>query len=409
MRAFILTVGNEILLGETADTNMSWLARRLTESGVEVAGHAAVGDRVDEIAAAVRDAVRKADIVVVTGGLGPTPDDLTRDAVASAFGRALRTDGSLVEMLRERFRKAGRRMADNNLRQAEVPDGAVALPNPVGAAPGLRLEEGAATVYLLPGVPAEMRGIFEESILPGLRALHGGEAPSVILLRTAGVPESEVAEWLSSIPEPPGLSLAYLPDPAFGLDLRLVFRGTAPAARDTYLAAVRAALGAALYGEGPAPLEEALGRRLRERGASLAVAESCTGGLMAKRITDIPGSSDYFAGGFITYSNEAKERELCVPASLIETHGAVSEPVARAMAEGARARLGTAYALSATGVAGPGGGTEEKPVGLVWIGLAGPGGTQAKELRFTGQRRWIRERTVQHALDWLRRVIEALP
>lgn len=422
MRAFILTIGNEILLGETLDTNMAAVARGLVAAGAEVAGHVTAGDRVDEIAAAVSDAVARADVVIVTGGLGPTPDDVTREGVALALSLALRVDEGIAAQIRERFRRFGRTMPENNVRQAEVPDGAVVLPNPLGIAPGLRLESGRAVVYVLPGVPSEMAAILEGSVLPEICARGDSDPPVIHLIRTAGVPESEIAERLAALGEIPGLSLAFLPDPSYGVDLRFVFRGTDPPAREGALVLARRVLGAAIYAEGPAPsgaggaagsapaapqsLEGAVGAALRGRRATLALAESCTGGLLAKRVTDVAGSSDYFLGGFVAYSNASKTRELGVTSDMLAAHGAVSEPVARAMAAGARERLGATYGLAVTGIAGPGGGTPEKPVGLVWMGLAAPEGVQARRLQLPGDRRWVRERTAQLALDWLRREVE---
>jgi len=414
MRVYILTIGNEILLGETLDTNMAEIARGLVEAGADVSGHLTIGDEVGAIARAVRDALAGADAVIVTGGLGPTPDDVTQEGIAEALSVALHVDEEIVARVRERFRRIGRTMPEINVRQAEVPDGAVVLPNPVGTAPGLRMESGRAILYVLPGVPSEMRAILEASVLPEIRARSQAPAPVIHLVRTAGIPESEIAERLAALGGVAGLSLAFLPDPSFGVDLRFVFRGTPEPERADALALARRSLGEAIYTEchgarSAVTLEVALGEALRARGATIALAESCTGGLIAKRVTDVAGSSDYFLGGFVTYANDAKIRDLGVDPALLAEHGAVSEPVARAMAEGARTRFGATYGLSVTGIAGPGGGTPEKPVGLVWLGLATPDGVQARRLQVPGDRRWVRARTAQLALDWLRREARRTP
>ncbi|MBI4540465.1 MAG: competence/damage-inducible protein A [Gemmatimonadetes bacterium] len=406
----IVTVGDELLLGETVDTNAAWLGRRLAEYGLVVVRRASVGDDRAEIQAAVGAAVAAADVVIVTGGLGPTPDDMTKEAVCARFGLALTMDESLLAGLRERFRRRGYgEMPETNRRQAEVPESARVLPNPVGTAPGLVLEPDGRAVILLPGVPRELRGLMEPQVRDYLRGRFRERLAPVHhrLLRTTGLAESALADRIAAaIPREVGpVALAFLPD-LTGVDLRLTVRGvTDPAEATEHLDRVARLLtpvvGSYCYAEGDQDLSAVVGELLRARGMTLAAAESCTGGLIAKRITDIPGSSDYFMGGVVAYANEVKVTELGVDPSLIASAGAVSEEVARAMASAARRRFGADMAVAVTGIAGPGGGTRDKPVGTVWYAVATGESVTARHERFLGDREEIRIRAAQAALALL--------
>jgi len=409
-RAALVTVGDELLLGDTVDGNAAWLGRALAELGLRVVHRTTVGDDPAAIRAALQDEAARADVVLVTGGLGPTEDDRTREALAQAAGVALRTDPEIVAALEERYRARGyERLPPTNLRQAEVPEGARALANAYGTAPGLALEVGEALLVALPGVPREMRGLFEDHVRPLLASRFEGRLTPVHVRRvhTTGIPESVLAERVEAALEGleaairAAVEVAYLPD-LRGVDLRLTARGARKQA-EAALEAVEEALADVVapyrFDDPEGDLAGALGERLRARGLRLATAESCTGGLVGRHITDVPGSSTWYAGGVIAYANRAKTVLLGVPEQLIEAHGAVSEPVARAMAEGALRTLETDVAVAVTGVAGPGGGTPAKPVGTVWLAVADRwGGGDARLERFAGDREAVRERAAQAAL-----------
>jgi nicotinamide-nucleotide amidase len=406
----VCTIGTELLLGHTTDTNAVELGRALAAAGVEVVRRTTVPDRPRAIRDAVAEALERTGAVLATGGLGPTRDDMTKLVVAELFGMPLRLDERLLAGLEARFRRIGRDMPPSNRGQAEVPDGAVVLPNPRGTAPGLWLENAAGKLaILLPGVPREMRGLLVEEVLPRLVA-RVGKQPRVVrsrTLRTTGVPESALGERVGPLEDALApLSLAYIPS-VDGVDLRLTAWSLEPPEADRLLVAgaerLRAELGAHCYGEDEADLAAVVLDLVRARGAKLAVAESCTGGLLGARLTAIPGASDTFVGGAIAYDDEVKTGTLGVPAEILERHGAVSEEVARAMAAGAARAFGARCALAITGVAGPGGGTPEKPVGTVWLALQGDGATSAVRRVFPGDRAEIRARSAQAALDLLRR------
>lgn len=404
-----VAIGDELVLGETQETNGSWLGQRLAREGIIVRRRTVVGDDAAEIRNAVVAALARCGAVICCGGLGPTPDDKTREAVASLYGWPLEEDANWVQVLRSRFEARGLTMPEVNRVQAAVPRGAVMLPNDVGTAPGLVLEnEEHGLVVLLPGVPGELRWLTERHVVPLLRGrLGSARAPvSSRILRTTGLAESVLAERLGGIEaEIAPLTLAFLPT-IFGIDLRLTSWGELPAgeagtALDRAEAMIVERLGAAVYGRDREDLAAVVGEGLRARGLRVAVAESCTGGLLAKRLTDAPGSSDYMLGGLVTYADEAKTELLGVPPALIAEHGAVSEPVARAMLDGVRQRLGADAALSITGIAGPGGGTPAKPVGTVWIGAAVGDVASVALYRLFGSRAEIRERSAQAALKRL--------
>lgn len=409
-RVELVTIGDELLLGFTVDTNSAFLSRALAAQGVTVVRRTTVGDDVDAIVATLREALDRTGAVITTGGLGPTTDDVTRDAVAAAFERPLVLDEAHLEWMRERWRKRfDRDMPDANRRQAMVPRGARKLENRHGSAPGAFVRDGDRWLVMLPGVPRELRGMSDDALLPLLREIGCGTSACIrsLTLRTTGIPESLLQDTLRDVRiDRPGFSLAYLPG-VEGVDLRLTARADSEAAAHSIVgevaAAIRDRIGEGIYGENEADLAEVLLQRCRTRGATLAVAESCTGGLLGSRITDIPGSSDVFLGGVIAYANAVKVRDLGVPGELIERHGAVSEEVVRAMANGVRARLGATASLAITGVAGPGGGTPGKPVGLVWICLATADRVEPRKLLSWGDRREVRFRAAQAAMDLARR------
>jgi nicotinamide-nucleotide amidase len=404
-----VTIGTELLLGFTVDTNAAEIGRALAAAGVDVVRHTSVADRPDAIRAALTEALGRADVVLATGGLGPTSDDLTKQAAADVFGRRLVHDPAVLAALEERFRRIGRwPMPAANRSQADVPEGAVVLPNPRGTAPGLWLEdERGRVLVLLPGVPHEMRGLLHEHVLPRLAGRGGGTVVRSRALRTTGVAESAVAERLGGIAdEIAPLTLAYLPGTA-GVDLRVTAWHLAPDDADRRLAGalglIAPRLGQDRYGEDDADLAAVVLTALA--GRTLAVAESCTGGLLGGRITAVPGASHTFLGGIVAYDNTVKTDLLGVPAATIAEHGAVSEPVVLAMTDGARRRFNADAALAVTGIAGPDGGTTDKPVGTVWV--AARVGDQARAVRrvLPGDRREIRERAAQAALDLLRRLM----
>jgi nicotinamide-nucleotide amidase len=409
----LVAIGDELLLGFTIDTNGAFLARKLAERGIAVVRRTAVGDDLRAIAAAVREALERTRIVVTTGGLGPTSDDLTRDAIASVFGRELRVDESHVAWMRERWRsRFGRDMPESNRRQAMIPVGARKLDNRHGSAPGIVIEDERGVVVMLPGVPRELRGMAEDSLLPLLmeRGWGGSDCIRSRTLRSTGIAESLLLDRLRDIRPGDAVrapSLAYLPG-VEGVDLRITMRGAAAENALSVLAdEIRRAVPDHIYGEEDADLAGVLLDMCRADGLRIAVAESCTGGLLGARLTAIPGSSDVFVGGVIAYSNDVKTTALGVSSALLESHGAVSEPVVREMAIGAQMRFGTQIALAITGVAGPDGGTPEKPVGLVWVCAAVDGHVEARKIQSWGDRQEVRYRATQAAMDLARRLLLA--
>jgi nicotinamide-nucleotide amidase len=405
----VVTIGTELVLGLTPDTNAAELGRALAAAGAEVVRHVSVPDRPDAIRAAIAEALARTGFVITTGGLGPTRDDMTKREVAALFGKALELDAAVLRSLEERFRRLGRPMPAVNRTQAEVPAGATVLPNPRGTAPGLWLEEQGRVVVLLPGVPSEMRGLLADEVLPRIQARGAGRVVRSRTVRTTGVPESALAERVGAIEEEIApLTLAYLPSTE-GVDLRVTAWALREDEAERLLAAavgqLRARAGEHCYGEDSTDLAAGVLDQLRARKARLAIAESCTGGLLAGRVTAVPGASDVFVGGVVAYDDHVKTHWLAVPAALLQTHGAVSEEVVRAMAEGAQRHFAVDAALAVTGIAGPGGGTPEKPVGTVW--LAARLGTEMRALKrmFPGDRGEIRARAAQAALDLLRRLI----
>jgi nicotinamide-nucleotide amidase len=410
----ILTVGTELLLGQIVDTNASWISQRLAEAGIDVFYKTTVGDNWGRIEAAFRQAMDRADIVIVTGGLGPTEDDLTRDVLAAVLGWPLQLDAEVLRHIEERFAKRKIPMAENNRKQALVPAGAEVLANPRGTAPGLFAKVNGRLIACMPGVPSEMKPMLAEQVIPRVRETFGIKGRIVSrVLKTCGISESRVDQLI-------GDYFREMRDPTIGvlahageIHIRLTCKGDDPAAitqkLDDLEAKIRARLGHRIFGRDEERIESVVGRLLRERQASLAAAESCTGGLLASRITDIPGSSDYFERGVVTYSQAAKVELLGVAAEIIRASGVVSLEVARAMAEGIRQRSRTTFGLATTGIAGPAGGTPEKPVGLVCVGLAWEAGSVAREFRILGERELIKYRGAQMALEMLRRHLLGLP
>lgn len=413
MQAAIVAVGSELLGSQRLDTNSLALTRALDRYGVELVAKSVVGDDEAALARELRRRVGDAGLVLVTGGLGPTADDVTRRAVAQAFGREMAVDEELVERMRRLFASFGREMPEVNRRQAEVISGAAVLSNSRGTAPGQRVDEAGASVFLFPGVPRELFAMIEDHLEPWLAERAGGDAGRALeqgVVKVACVAESAVEERIAPAYERFGReSISVLASPG---DVKIYFsaRGT-ETERRAVLDEMRRGLlelaGDAAYTDrDDDTLESVAGRLLQQAGRTLVTAESCTGGLVAERLTRVPGSSAFFLGGVVSYTNELKQQLLGVPAETLAEHGAVSEPVARAMARGVRERLAADYGVAITGVAGPGGGSEHKPVGTVHLALAGPDGhVEHRAVRFPGDRERVRWQSSQLALDLVRRAL----
>jgi nicotinamide-nucleotide amidase len=415
----LLTIGTELLLGFTVDTNAAFLSRALASVGARVVRKATVGDTAPEIHSAFTDALARTGFVIATGGLGPTRDDVTKKVVAEIFGMPLELDEVYLEALRRRFESLGRGpMPPSNRCQAEIPRGATVLQNKWGTAPGLWLEGKPGVAILLPGVPREMQKLTEHEVVPRIAFRTEKQEGRIKLirsltLRTTGIGESALAEKIAGVEERVApLTLAYLPSVA-GVDLRLTAWEVEESEAATVLARaageIRPFIGDYWYGDDDADLSRVVLDQLRLRGCRLAVAESCTGGMLGERITAIAGSSAVFVGGVIAYSNEVKHAELGVPAELLEAHGAVSEPVVRAMVEGVTRRFGVEAGIAITGVAGPDGGTPEKPVGTVWLSASLQGAVRTLKRQMLGGRQEIRQRSAQAGLDLLRGLFRSKP
>jgi nicotinamide-nucleotide amidase len=403
MRTHLITVGDELLSGRTINTNAAHIGQRLALAGAPVVASTVVSDDTEEIAVALRAACRFADVIVLTGGLGPTHDDVTLDGVATGLHLKLREDTEILKAIKSRYATVKRVMPVAVARMARIPEGALVLANEWGTAPGLHIQSAGKHIFVLPGVPREMRGIFDASVAPFIEA-HPDRTPVYVRgLATAGVPESSLAEQLSDLLPAQGseVRMAFLPGYG-GVEIRLTTT-TEPESVDRLAGQITERLGSILVGEATGDnLVVSLSHLLTQLGATLATAESCTGGLLGKLLTDRAGSSDFYLGGVVAYANRAKEGLLDVSPTLLLQHGAVSSQVAEAMAGGVRERLGADYALSITGIAGPGGGTEDKPVGLIYLGLAWEGGTDARKLRLSTDREQNRARAAYAALDFLR-------
>ncbi|HEB89363.1 MAG TPA: competence/damage-inducible protein A [Deltaproteobacteria bacterium] len=440
VKAEIITIGDELLRGEIVDSNKARIAERLLLLDLECRHQVSVLDDPEDMRDAFRRAADRSDFVLVSGGLGPTRDDLTTEVLAETFGRKLELDEASLAAIEAFFARVGREMAEVNRKQAYFPSGADVLPNPIGTAPGFSIREGRAVFFAVPGVPRELDRMMDEQVLPRIERLMVGPERHVVratLLRTFGMGESTLESELLDLARDGEVDLGFrtsFPDNF----LRPVARAGTAAEADARIAqvtaAIRARLGPIVYAEGDETMESVVGRMLTERGLTIATAESCTGGLIAERITDVPGSSAYFLGGVVPYSNAAKISLLGVSEAVLEKEGAVSEPVVRAMAESVRTRFGSDFGVATSGISGPDGGTPEKPVGLVWIALSvGEGalgeareeghgerhgestvpgtestrsarnGTFADSFVFPVDRSRHRMLTAQVALDWVRR------
>lgn len=412
MRIEILTVGGEILTGRTLDTNFNFIARSLSSLGIPPLWHTTVPDARDLLAEALRTAVHRADGIVMTGGLGATPDDITRSVLAQVLDRHLILREDLLRQIEEVYRARGRPVPHLAQSMALIPQGTQLIPNPVGMAPGLLLTtSGGGWICALPGVPEEMRALVEQFLLPFVERRLGGARGWEIVLRTTGVPETVLAERIGP-GHPEGTDIAYLPHRG-GVDLRLIRKPEAEISRaeyDAWVAAVRHLLGPAVYGTGDVTLEELIGEALAARGLRIAVAESLTGGGVGAALTRVPGSSRYFLGSVVAYDNEVKNKVLGVGRGLLLNHGAVSGPAAEVMASGVRRLLGADLAVSTTGIAGPTGATETKPVGLVYFGLSTPqGDSHLRRLLVGRTREAIVGRAVATSLAILHRYLSGLP
>lgn len=407
LTAEIIAIGSELLTPDRTDTNSLWLTAKLNSIGIEVRLKTVVGDDDARLEEAMRDAVRRSAVVITTGGLGPTEDDITRKIAARALGRRLIFNEKILAEIRERFMRMGRAMPERNSRQAMILDGAEALANPNGTAPGLYLEHEGRSVALLPGPPREMQPMFESLVLPKLAAKSGGIRVARRVLRVAGLGESAVDERIAPIytqyQNPRTTILFNRSEIEIQLTATANSEAEAELLLDGLAGQIEDRLGDAIFAFRGESMEEVVGLRLAVNGFTLAVAESCTGGLITERLTEVAGSSAYVLEGFVTYANEAKTRALGVSPDLLRAHGAVSAEVAEAMATGARTRAETDFGLAVTGIAGPGGGTPEKPVGLVYIALADDAHVEHRRLMLPGDRHLIRWRASQAALDLLRR------
>lgn len=410
MKAWVLAVGSEMLTPFKLDTNSLAITERLNAIGCDVRFKAVVGDDVTELVTLFEHGIGSVDLIVCTGGLGPTEDDVTRDALARALDLPLDIDEAIVERIRQRFERRGLVMQVINRRQAMVPRGAEVLENPNGTAPGLWIERHGTRVLLLPGPPREMVPMLDAVVESRLRSLSRGRGLFRRVLRITGRPEADVdaaaqpiyGKWTVG-PVPIATTiLASMGQIELHLTADAPGAAAAAAALDAAVRQLQEALGASVYSTDGRPMEAVVGDLLMRGGLTIAVAESCTGGLLASRLTDVPGSSGYFDRGVVCYSNAAKVEWLGVPVALIEEHGAVSEPVARAMADGARERAGASVGIGITGIAGPGGGTPEKPVGTVAIAVVAPHAVRVKTFRFIGGREMVKFQSTQAAMNMLR-------
>lgn len=415
IRAEIITIGDEILFGQITDTNTQWIGSQLTDIGIRPTRKTSVGDNRKDILSAFSEASERADIVIVTGGLGPTKDDITKQTFCEYFESSLEINQEALKLITDFFAKRGRVMTELNIQQAALPTNATYIPNLWGTAPGMWFEKDGVIYVSLPGVPYEMKSLMEFEILPRLQKRYNQNNITHRSVRTIGIGESflatQIADWEDALPE--HIKLAYLPH--FGqVKLRLTGSGTdstqlneeLQAQIDQLLPLIRENV----FGFDSDELESVVGALLTKSSSTLATAESCTGGFVASQITSVPGSSQYYQGTVVSYSNQVKVNILGVSPQTLETYGAVSEETAREMAEGARRSLNTTYAISTTGVAGPDGGTIEKPVGTVWIACATPTETVTQQLKLSGTRKINIELTSSYALNLLRKtILKALP
>ncbi len=405
-KASIISIGNELLSGQTVDTNASWLSRQLLSCGIPAVSFFTAADEAGEIARALNQATEQADIVLVTGGLGPTDDDVTRQALAEFLGVPLEFNSELFDQISQFFARRHLSMAQANKTQAYLPAGANGLANPLGTAPGMMAEAAGKVIACMPGVPKEMECMFLESVAPRLKAYAAGQVVVIGKVMCFGAGESTIADKLGRLMERGRNPLINSTASAGVITLHIVAAAAEKADAEEMVkrqgAQLAEILGDLVYGYDGQSLAEVVGAALKERKKTLAVAESCTGGLLGKLITDVPGSSDYFKCGWITYCNEAKISELGIRLELIEKHGAVSEQVSRAMARQARLKAGADYAMGITGISGPGGATEQKPVGLVYISLDCAEKSLCEKHIFLHSRQTVRLRSALTALNMLR-------
>jgi len=410
MKAWIVAVGSELLTPFRIDTNSLAITERLNAIGCDVRMKFVVGDDVDELAAVFERAIGHIDVVVCTGGLGPTEDDITRDALTRALRVPMDVDEAIVDRIRQRFERRGMTMPEINRRQAMVPRGAIIVENPRGTAPGLWIERQATNIALLPGPPREMTPMLEALIADRLQPKTAGAGLFRRVLKITGRTESDVdgraqplyRKWLTAPTPIASTILAVMGQIELHLTATAASRAEAETALESAVQEFRELLGTIVYSVDGRPLEGVIGDLLRTQRLTISVAESCSGGLLASRITDVPGSSDYFERGAVCYSNRAKEEWLGVPGALIAAHGAVSEPVASAMADGIVDRSGSDVGIGITGIAGPGGGTPEKPVGTVAIAVKTPSGAQVRTFQFLGGRDMVKFQSAQAAMNMLR-------
>jgi nicotinamide-nucleotide amidase len=414
MKAEIVSIGDELLYGEITDTNSAFIAEKLTGEGIEVVFSTSVGDDVNKIAEVFGMAGSRADVIIATGGLGPTSDDLTKKAIVKAFKRNLVFHEEILKEIEKSFEKSGLSMPKVNQNQALIPQGAKPLANRWGVAPGIFIEEENKLFFALPGVPLEMKWMLENEVLPILRTKKSEDFIIRKMLKTTGIAESAIYEKIEGLIDPKGdVKIAFLPS-YLGVDIKLVVswsnllatslkqKNEAETKIEELEKKIREILGTYIYGTNDQTLEEVVGKLLSEKGKTIAVAESCTGGLIGAKFTNVSGSSKYFERGVVTYSNQAKIELLGVPREIIDRYGAVSQEVALLMAEGVRKLAKTDYGLSSTGIAGPTGGTPEKPVGLVYIGFACESDSFTQKFQFGGDRIINRERAAQAALNIVR-------
>jgi nicotinamide-nucleotide amidase len=409
MDAEIIAVGSELLTPFRQDTNSLYLTEKLNALGIEVRFKTIVGDARPRIADVFRTALSRSRWIILSGGLGPTEDDLTREVVAEVLQRPLHEDPQIRRRIEARFARVGRAMSLNNLRQAQVPEGAETLENKNGTAPGLWIEHQGAVIILLPGPPRELEAIFAAQCLTRLELLVPRTVLRTRVLKVIGLPESEVDQRIAPLYMPYTNPVTTILAAPSGIEIHLKATAADEAAAEALVAElaekIEAELGDSIFSTGGESIEEVVGRYLALRHKTLAVAESCTAGLLSERLTRVAGSSNYFLGGTVCYSNELKTRFAGVPAELVAEHGAVSKPVARALAVGIRQRTGASIGVGITGIAGPGGGSDDKPVGLVFISLADERGVQVREFRFPGDRDRVRQLASIAALEMIRRRI----
>ncbi|MBN1783321.1 competence/damage-inducible protein A [bacterium] len=409
MLAEIISVGDELLNGATVNTNAAFIGDHLNRSGLETAWISVCGDHAERMRLMIGTAVERAGVVVITGGLGPTHDDITKVVVAEIFGMPLEFRQEIYTRLEHFFKSRGRRMSPLNEVQAEIPSGADVIENQLGTAPGLYIHRHHTHVFVLPGVPREMERMLLEYVIPALNQLRLNRPALSRTLHTIGISESELNESLSTFRDQyPDIRLASLPNYQ-GVSLRLSLQSEeagAPRLFEEAVQMVRETAGLFCFGEEDETLEQVVGGLLLGKNWTLSVAESCTGGLIAHRLTNVPGSSAYFERGLVAYSNQSKTEMLSVPAGLLRQHGAVSAETALAMAKGIRQSSGTDVGLSITGIAGPGGGTKEKPVGLVYIGYADPVRTDTQKYYLGSDRLMNKSRSAGYALDFVRRMLQ---